>query len=158
MWPQIKLLCNQTSYCFAATRRNMTSSPPVAPTKMYFLDILRRDNVFCFSISKWGHIQGRHGNRRKRLAVINTRVIQHRVEFMRIRNGSLGGSWGFFFYSQDRRCLSANDSRVRFCRDAVSPVERNGRVGLRRAVELHKMTLKNRLGLHGEIDEREVYK
>lgn len=53
--------------------------------------------------------------------------------------------------------LSANDSRVHFCRDAVSPVERNGRVGLRRAVEFHKVTLKNRLGLHGEIDERKVY-
>lgn len=34
----------------------------------------------------------------------------------------------------------------------ISPVESNRRVGLRRAVEFHKVTLENRLGLHGEID------
>lgn len=63
----------------------------------------------------------------------------------------------FFFTHRTIDVLSAHDSRVRFRRDAVSPVERNGRVGLRRAVELHKVTLKNGLGLHGEIDERKVY-
>lgn len=40
----------------------------------------------------------------------------------------------------------------------VSPVEGNGRVGLCRAVELHKVALENRLGLHGEVDQRKVYK
>lgn len=40
----------------------------------------------------------------------------------------------------------------------ISPVEGNRRVGLRRAVELHKVTLENRLRLHGEIDQRKVYR
>lgn len=38
----------------------------------------------------------------------------------------------------------------------ISPVEGNRRVGLRRAVEFHKVTLENRLGLHGEIDQWKV--
>lgn len=42
--------------------------------------------------------------------------------------------------------------------DTVSPVERDRRVGLCRAVEFHKITLKNRLRLHCKIDKREIYK
>lgn len=36
------------------------------------------------------------------------------------------------------------------------PIERDGRVGLCRAVEFHKVPLQNRLRLHGEIDMREI--
>lgn len=36
------------------------------------------------------------------------------------------------------------------------PVQCNRWVGLGRAVELHKVPLKNRLRFHGEVDEREV--